>query len=80
MKQEKTTDLSDIRQDRQCMYNVTLRSGSITTFAIEKHYVLHTLGVSVFLSHLSGMQSSIASRFIVLRGLPDCTKYFRITP
>ena len=32
-------------QDRQCMYNVTVRPACVTIVAIEKQRVLHILGV-----------------------------------
>jgi len=36
-----------MQQDRQCTYNVTLRSVRATIVAVEKQWVLHNLGVCI---------------------------------
>ena len=51
------------RQDRQCTYDVTLRRGHVTNFAIDKQSVLHTMCVSVALviQHVKRMRRVILS-------------------
>jgi hypothetical protein len=50
-------------QDRQCTYTVTLRRVRVTTVAVEKHYVLHILSVSVatVIQHAKRMRRIILS-------------------
>jgi len=79
MGHEKITDLSYIQQDRQSIYNVTLKSYSITTVAMEKEYVLHILRVCILVSFIQHTKRN-ALHIIVLHGLSDSIKYFYITP
>jgi hypothetical protein len=49
-------------QERQCTYNVTLKSVLVITVVVEKHQVLHILNLPV--APLSGMQSCLATPYV----------------
>jgi len=63
-----------MKQDRQCMYNITLRRGDANTVAMEKQQVLHILGVCVTL----GFQHAMRMCHTVICGLPGSTVFFHI--
>jgi len=65
-------------QDRQFMYNVTLRRVRATIVAVEKQYVLHNLCVCVCVCVFVALDIQHAMRMchIVIRGLPRSTSVF----
>ena len=48
-------------QERQCTYDVTLKSPFVIIVVVEKHQVLHILSLSV--APLSGMQSCLTKPY-----------------
>jgi len=60
-----------MRKDKQCAYNVTLRSVRATTFAVEEQYSECVIVESV-------IEDATHMRHIVICGLPRSTVFFHI--
>jgi hypothetical protein len=77
-----TMDIArNIKEDRQCTYNVTLRSVRVTTVAVENQYVLHIMSacLSVCILALIVLRANCifsAPYYIVICGLSGSTIFF----